>query len=461
MDRSLSASIKTAPAFFILVFAAILAVSLFYNPPQFIQGDLPTWIDDSTILKQCIADSTLCSQISRFSLAYLVNSALLVRLTEAFDLSSGVSLLVINILMTALVMGLLVVTQPVNYRHKRRQAFRFATALILTPLIPFYYFSGFLEVQAGLMLSAATIFLWSYLYKPTDKKQMAIFGYAACLFLFVLYKDTYAICIGLSLALLAMKLASPSLGSNSAEKKRLITLFLISALVLLLGTLASLAYNSIRYQSLLPTEYMAQSLDVSTSLAFKLSSALAILISPQGGLLVFWGLAWLYSVNYNISNRIQGVYPFAFLTAFLLLSCAVSVLWWAPFGWDSWGNRLIIPAVLPLIAVHYLSLPSDKNSSEAYSYTTPSLSKLSLWTILFFSTYYLLCSYSPWGRIQLMRSQLYDSNACKTYLAALRDATAKQYPTQSYEACASTRYWSWPKIKLPVLHQANKTNTHT
>lgn len=75
--------------------------------------------------------------------------------------------------------------------------------------------------------------------------------------------------------------------------------------------------------------------------------------SPNGGLVVYWGLALVViTILANAANRANGasrreldraVVIFVVLVAIGVLS---NSLWWSAFGWVSWGNRLMIPYVL-------------------------------------------------------------------------------------------------------------------
>ena len=85
----------------ILVIAAFFT-GLAHNPPQFIQGDIWIWINDSKYAISCLHDDLKCSDISKFPIAYLANSSILNLSSSLTGLSYQQSVLLLNLIFAAL-----------------------------------------------------------------------------------------------------------------------------------------------------------------------------------------------------------------------------------------------------------------------------------------------------------------------------------------------------------------------
>ncbi len=107
--------------------------------------------------------------------------------------------------------------------------------------------------------------------------------------------------------------------------------------------------------------YISVAAETSPPLAISGRFLIASILSPNGGVLAFWLLSFVAVV---IGIRWAGVRPNRYAVAAAAGQVVVSLfafsLWWAPFGWDSWGNRLMIPSMLCLlIVVVFTTSPSS------------------------------------------------------------------------------------------------------
>jgi len=433
-----------------LVTTSILLVGLVYNIPQFIQGDIWIWINDSSIAVECFSDLSRCPEISKFPIAYLFNSFILNLFSSLGFLSSQQGILFLNLSLIFFFVLFISALKSTNISHSYPIPLAFLIAFAMTPLVPFYMYSGFLEIQAGILLSAAFLLVPSFFRSHKKENSYSKHFYSILIFCFSLYKDTYPLL--LIFAAISTSIVFNKCDNRSSQARLLAPnqqSFLIATIIpCLLSLILSMLYNLIRYGSLVNLAYFKESIAVSTSIYFKVESLVAILFSPQGGLLVFWGLATIFCLKINPKRRLS--FSVCFALFFLILCCIVSAMWWVPFGWDSWGNRLIIPSMIPFLALliipfnyhePFLAIPAYRSSYR--------LSNLVLVLPGFISLYYIISSYSPWGRIELMRNHLYSPAKCQIFIAKLRDPVTSQYPTPEYQSCSSTRYWSWPELRLP------------
>lgn len=437
--------------FWLLLSACLLLVSLTYNPPQFIEGDLPVWINDYRSLKSCLSSGFNCNQISRFPVAYLVASLTIKSLGELIHLRPSYTLLALNTIGIASTFLLVKVCHDRYLSRQLSSSLLLLLAFIFSPLIPFYFYSGFLEPLSGFMLAISLLSLYIFTRLKGKDAHQYLALYLASLFIYLLFKDTYIITYTASLFLAIFSFSrNPEFYGPIIYGRKIKCLVASTSLAALAALSLTSFYNYVKYRSVLPSEYLAQSLSVSTSISFKFESLLAILLSPQGGLIAFWLCAVLTVSSSAYFKRSSLLLPVRIATFNLIFTAAVSTLWWAPFGWDSWGNRLMIPAVIPLLVLPSLVLNLNKVRCRLGNFLAlPPLPRLLIIISISYSAYYLICSYSPWGRIELMRSQLYGPQSCQHYIQRLRDSTDNEYPVQLYEACASDRYWSFPKLVLP------------
>ncbi len=130
----------------------------------------------------------------------------------------------------------------------------------------------------------------------------------------------------------------------------------------LLGLAAVLWFNVWKYGTITNTVY-ADPIRRVPGLGLKLKNFAAIWISPSGGVFPFWFLGGLValSVPVALSLRWRADQRRAIIGLTLLAVCifqtALLSAWFAPFGWVTWGPRLILPTVSAVVLVVLVLFP--------------------------------------------------------------------------------------------------------
>jgi hypothetical protein len=119
--------------------------------------------------------------------------------------------------------------------------------------------------------------------------------------------------------------------------------------------LASLL-NIVRFGSIWNTNYLDSHFRT-PGIGRTLEYVAALLVSPSGGIFVFWlsacaliGAACLLPFLSRPESRLD-VRPALLLLAICLALLVGLASWWTPFGWTSYGPRLSLPWILPLVLI--------------------------------------------------------------------------------------------------------------
>jgi hypothetical protein len=119
---------------------------------------------------------------------------------------------------------------------------------------------------------------------------------------------------------------------------------------MVVAIVAASLFNIVRFGSVLNTNYLDEQLRT-PGIARKVEYALAVFVSPSGGLLFFWPAAFVLV----LAACVLGVRRYALPALVLLGVSAVLAVgfasWWTPFGWSGYGPRLQLPWVLPLVLI--------------------------------------------------------------------------------------------------------------
>ena len=124
---------------------------------------------------------------------------------------------------------------------------------------------------------------------------------------------------------------------NHYSKGDLIKLFAI----LLVPFAIICSYNYLKYESILPVAYLQEADFTSPAILKSVEFLFASIYSTNGGVLIFWFVS--FSVALLLIHYLEmGISRLAIICCLILvISSAVGFsLWWAPFGWDSWGNEV-------------------------------------------------------------------------------------------------------------------------
>jgi hypothetical protein len=119
-----------------------------------------------------------------------------------------------------------------------------------------------------------------------------------------------------------------------------------------LALVATSLFNVVRFGSVLNTNYLDEPELHTPGLARTLEYAAAVLVSPSGGILVFWPAATVLLATgcaLPFLRRDLDRRPAFVIGAVLVLLTIGFARWWTPFGWSSYGPRLMLPWLLPLV----------------------------------------------------------------------------------------------------------------
>lgn len=354
-------------------------------------GDLGGWVGDSLALAQCLGgQAPSCSAISKFPLAYTLNASLLIEAARHV-IKIPAFLAALNSLVLALPLLLLRTGQA------SRGLFRdwgfYVLLWLLTPIPRFYLFTGSLEVQAGVVIGLAFVLTVRTLVtrdgEPKTAPRPSLTTILICnglWFMACLYKDTSVITFSLVGLLLffadqaqrsVIRQASLSRSQGAREDamaakavarppllaKPLVRALWLTVPALVAAILAAVSFNLIRYRSFLPEAYLNEARLTTTPIFFRLQSLFWTLASPNGGLVVFWGLCFAVLGLVWIRRSRPERFQFAAVKAaslWALISLIGLSLWWNPFGWESWGDRLMVPAMMAIVIAFWEALTSPR-----------------------------------------------------------------------------------------------------
>ena len=331
----------------------------------------------------------------------------------------------------------------------------YIAAIYASPLPAYYIYSGALEIQSGVFLGifvCSCILLWEKkeINKVSTYSFLTISGT-----LFPLYKDTS---IAVVLVAFSVTFALAYFFSKKYPKKidfryhpRLI-LYLLPPIIC--AVIISLLYNHFRYDEIFPSAYISESELTSPSLYKSLEFFVASFFSPNGGILIFWTLPLFVAVFslYSQNLRISCI-SVTISVLIVLLSASGYSLWWAPFGWDAWGNRLMVPAgIASLIILIFTSnsASTDKNRDLPFPKTS-ALKKFAFIVglpILGSSAYYTAISH--YGNKQLLwANSLNPGPQCEQMYEKLRNGDAASqglrfWKSEIYYLCAQERFLHLP-----------------
>lgn len=455
-----SLSIRNARLFWLPVLVLLLVLpALVSQKPYFSGTDISAWINDWDRFNECISiDIKSCGRISQFPLAYLLNSWAIGNLEGAH---TNIPLITSAVNIFFLLMPLLFIFTVSQKNIILSATIIYITSILLTSLPAFYVHSGALEVQSGIMIG---IFISSWILlnsKSQERNEGRIL-----LFLVpsgissIYYKDTnILIIIGALLLCQAQQVFTPKayLKNNFLSRPKRSHLIILSS-VFLLGILSTIGYNYLRYHTFSPNAYLAVAKFTSPSSTKSFEFFLATFFSPNGGFLIFW-CASLVGCLYLMREFSLRIRPAAITTSLaLIVSSALGFsLWWAPFGWDAWGDRLIIPAALAsLIIIITTAIPvttekqqpsSDQTARQHHTRSIFLMALLSALTIA--SIYYTASAYYS-NRGKLIHSSLFGGKNCQEMMHIMRDNSIKLgldlWRSEHYYKCARERFTHTPQF---------------
>ncbi|WP_340649626.1 hypothetical protein [Pseudoxanthomonas winnipegensis] len=428
------------------VFAALALLSAWVGAGGFSVYDMETWIHDAPLVGQCAAASTSdCAGVSKFPVAYLANSALLQGADpeQSHARMTGFNLFVLLLPVFA-VLGLN------GWRRGLAPAIVYLGAIALTPLPMFYLGSGALEVQAGVVIGMFIGLLGMGLRGTAPLTR----GRAALLVLTgawsVLYKDTVVLSVGLSVLAVAgvWKTRQRARADVASAQHRVGArrALIAAGAGVAVGLCVVFGYNLLRYHSLLPLAYLEEARQTQPSWGTSARFLVGSVFSPNGGVLVFWtlGLAAAF-----VGWRVLGLRADRGTLAIAVLAALISLIgfarWWAPFGWSSWGNRLMIQPMLAVLVAGLLALrPVSTAGDRRMAWVVLALAPTLLWSAYYVSLPYLA------ARADLIGETMWPAQQCERMKQAMQEPASQQlglsfWRSDTYYSCAAERMLYVPR----------------
>lgn len=406
----------------------------------FIPTDLVAWKNDSAVVFRCISQKDMqlpCAGVSKFPLAYLANAALYGFVPGRGDHAISV----LNIV--ALALPLLALTVIHGLAALCRAGWPYVLAISLSPLPVYYIATGALEVQAGIVCGLYIGAFAHMLASPElASSKRAAWVLAISGFVFPLYKDTVAPLVGMAVtATLAWSLPSlRALAASATGRRQLWRAGLLAAAPVLLAQMLDLAYCWFKYGVPLPVSYLGEAKLTGPSYAKSAEFLAGSVLSPNGGILIFWGLPVLAVIaGWRVAGLVPRRHVVVLAVTLVTVSCLLLARWWAPFGWDSWGDRLMVPAVLSALAGFTLCLRPRQQKEPALSLPVC----LACLPLVACSTYYMAVPYvMPQGRG--LPASLWSGPAC----GHMQDRMATDAVTQGLSFWKSDAYYACARERM-------------
>ena len=400
------------------------------------------WAADWPRLSNCLQNNALpctTARVSKFPPAYLLNSYYL-SVMDARGVERAWALGLINTIFLALPIAFIALVRGI--RSSLSRALIYCVAVVLTAVPPFYLYSGALEVQSGVLIGMfiSCLALVHENGEPKRKSILSVLLFTTALLL-PLCKDTNALIVGLGLAVAGIQAWRGKRSYSTAWS-------LLAALIA--GVAFSMTYNFIKYGSVLPVDYLEEHAGTSPAPAKILEFFAATYFSPNGGVIVFWtgavvGLLCLLRAFNLAVSRIGATVS----VVVVLIYSAFLAAWWAPFGWDTWGDRLMIPVMLALvICLTTTASGRDVGQSTTSAYNVARVIRTgAIAIVVLLSLHYTFVSYYAKPDV-VFRTSLFGGPRCQQML---RDLSANPsmglafFRTDSYYACARERFMHVPR----------------
>lgn len=403
----------------------------YFNPVDYF-----AWRKDWQLLSECLNAVTTrqCGGISQFPLAYMLNSL--------WSADNPRNLALINLFI--LLLPVLFLGFIRGWRIAGVAGSIYMVALTFSPLPAFYVYSGALEVQSGVVsgVFVASLAMIAFSCGEARPKVLPVLLAISGLLL-PLYKDTLPLVIVVSFILmLALHVLTARRSSVCKPSRQTIWLLLkAGVLPFVIGLLISAGYNLLKFGVPWSVVYLNAANTASPVQTKSLEFLLGSVFSPNGGVVVFWFLPFfLVIIGYHIlglAPRNSVVWLGAIVAA---CSCLGFALWWAPFGWDGWGNRLMVQPMLALMVAMLLSV--EQSPFQRPSVVGLLRIVLLCLPMLFWSGYYVATPFLADDRGKLVSASLWSGPACRDMQLAMRQEKPvglEFWKSEIYYRCARER----------------------
>jgi hypothetical protein len=152
------------------------------------------------------------------------------------------------------------------------------------------------------------------------------------------------------------------------------------------GIVAASAFNVVRYGTVISPNFSEPKLHT-PGIARKLEYAAGVLVSPSGGMFVFWPAASilvLVACLYAFRRRDDVRTALVVLAVILGLTIGFAS-WWTPFGWSAIGPRLALPWGLPLVLLMLVAYGGSLREPTAKALASPAVLGIVFVFVLAFS----------------------------------------------------------------------------
>ena len=420
----MSASSLRILIFLIFILSGFLIGQLVLYPPSFNAVDFPSWANDWLHLRCSMSGSDGCPQINKFPFAYLFNSFVA---TLGDGHPKGWVITLLNIISVIASICFVYWMHGKNRESAVGATIAYVGSLVFTAIPAFYINSGGLEVQFGVLLGIFISTLYALMVRKSECRYtlslLVLTGFAL-----PLYKDIgivlmWGACVAALLSLSKPASLNSIIKSAYSSRCTLLVVFLVS----IISLTVVFGFNWYRYASVFSVPYVIEARDASPPYSTRLIYLFWIFFSPNGGLLVSWfaALAVMYVILRWKGLRLSRFGVLA-STIIVIIGALGFANWWTPFGWEGWGNRLILPIALAcLIVISATSSPLNSPLGVVKDYQASSKVSLSSYLItlaglLFLLSFlYIAVAYSG-NRSAYLNYSLWGSDACKA-VAHLRD----------------------------------------
>jgi hypothetical protein len=214
-------------------------------------------------------------------------------------------------------------------------------SLLCSPLL-FYVNSAFTELQQGLFVTLALRFWLCH----------RLWACSMFIFLSILSKDSL---LPLWMSFVAFLLLLPtargpfSQPAEGAPRRSRLKRSLPSVMGVGAGVIVAVLFNWLKYGTPGNAAYIDEGTRMyAVSWEHAVQNLLGSLLSPNGGIVVAYGLFFGLLVLRTGRQRPRGLH--LVLAGLVLLNgLAVTAAWWASFGWNTWGQRLVLPYLMPVM----------------------------------------------------------------------------------------------------------------
>ena len=307
-----------------LVLFAITFLSLPYGT-----GDTAELVNSSLALKNCLSDGIFngCADMERFGFTpHLITLFLWSIFKDVASTISAWSLL--NYILFSII---------IYYFYKKSSVNKFfkISVLVFSPMIAYATYS----------FSEMTFIFMIFILLLSLKEDKFLLSLIISIFASAFKESSFILIAALIIASII----------NKKDKLNLKNISLISSSIA--GLALVYIFNFYKYKQFVNDEY--QTAGRVKEIDLIVSNFFGLIFSPSGGILgYFWisiVIAIIYFLLKNKDSKVSIILGLTFLVNYIVLT-----FWFAPFGWVTYGPRLIMPTIVALFLFILIFYPEFK-----------------------------------------------------------------------------------------------------